>query len=569
MPSGAIQTSALLSTVAAHPENGASRPNPAFTDIGIHYAELPLPQGGSASAFPHPVTAAQVGGAVSVSFVNDFYNRLHFIPPVVDFAAVTSNTDRLVDVWNAFLTDQNLGIVTWDAGQEVGIQSGPAGPAVFQALQVTSYTFRALREGPSTLAGAFVFPLAGRNWQVPFSGTRAVIFPLRHNWRHNFTETAEYKTEIVHRTRKGKEQRRSHRVEPRRTVAMRGWLTGSDRDSMRRLLANWRGKPALVPVEPKRAPLADVSAGANTVSVTGTVPRWLVPGAQALIRSVQNPDGQVVSFSAVNGQTVTLTQALEQALEKPRLVLLHTGRLTGVVREAADTSNVSSLRLSFELAPGEDPAYATPGAAQTLLGGLEVFTLKPNWAREPEFEWADSIDKTDFGKGRIAYRELIEFPQITTEFYFTGARETKVAEIEDSYDRNLGQAGEFWVPSWVQDITPAFDLIGTTTTLRVEGLEVADAFSGLTTHRALWIETYSGEVLLREIRDLYAVSDLLGEGSVFEFVEAWPQTITPGEIKRISWLHRARFATDGLRIDWQTDTQANVKLNFTILEALT
>jgi len=568
MPSGAIQTRALHSKAADHPDRGVDRPNPAFSDTGIAYAGVALPRGGTTPAFPYPAPAVTASGASMAGFAGDFYNRLHFVPATVDFAAVTSDTDRLVEVWNAYLTEQELGAVSWDAGQKVGIQGGPAGPVIFKALQVTTYTFRALQEGPPALAGSFVFPLAGRDWRLPFAGTRAAIFPLRHNWEHSFTETAAYRTEIVHRTRKGKEQRRSHRVEPRRAVAMRGWLNGTARDAMRRLLANWRGKPALVPVEPRRANVADVGTGATALTLSDPAPRWLVPGIQALLRSSQDPDGLVISVSDVSGQTVTLTQALGAAADEPRLVLLQTGRLRGGVKEAADTNNLSSFRLDFDLAPGEDPAFAPPVAPVTTLGGLEVFTRKPNWAREPEFEWDDSNETTDFGKGRIAYRELLEFPQMVVEFYFSGLRDGAVSEIEDSFDRNLGQAGEIWIPSWVNDLEAAFDLIGTSSTLRVAGTEVADAYADLTTHRAVWIETHSGEVLLREIQDLYSVSDIHGEGSVFEFAVPWAATVTPGEIKRISWLHRARFSTDSLRIDWQSDNYANVKLNFTILEAL-
>ena len=56
--------------------------------------------------------------------------------------------------------------------------------------------------------------------------------------------------------------------------------------------------------------------------------------------------------------------------------------------------------------------------------------------------------------------------------------------------------------------------------------------------------------------------------SLITFSSPIPTTLTLDRIDRICWLHRARFASDTLSLEWLNDSLARIVVNLQSLEAL-
>jgi hypothetical protein len=178
-------------------------------------------------------------------------------------------------------------------------------------------------------------------------------------------------------------------------------------------------------------------------------------------------------------------------------------------------------------------------------------------------------------------RDLIDFNRGLTDSYAPQAFQTRLMtyayigrdSIEaqaalDFFCRMKGQAREFYMPTWENDIPLGNTIPGGSTHLRVKGTSFATAYGDSTMYQAITLFLWDGTIYNRVVTGINTVDDLLGQDTIISVSEAFPESIEVDDVRMISWLPVWRLASDTLTMAWKTNSVAQYQMAMKMLEDL-
>lgn len=393
------------------------------------------------------------------------------------------------------------------------------------------------------------------------------IWPLVPNWTNGVKETYEFKTEVI-TSRSGKEQRRALRTTPRRTVSYSALADGTLRQRAVAALVKSRGDAVLMgdPIRKVRTTSA-IPVGSSAATLR-SVPPWLLVGMTVGV--THRRQVEVFTVSGRMGNQVTLSPPSARAFPAG-------ANLTPMIKAwfskstafdtVTDSVAVVPVNVDLDLDPvnPQDPSpleqpgpgNVAPGAS-SWLGGREILTVRPNWSRAPSVTYANSAETVDYGRGRIARTFPVDFASIAHQFGFTAMQAADAHYVVDFFRRKKGRRGDFYIPTWTDDLTPISNIGATSFT--VEGRAVFDAYAGDTVHKAILILTKDGGAVP------YLLNGISLSGGNTRLTYDGSGTIPLENVRRICWMPVARFASDTLTVDWTTEAVAQIAVNAQSLE---
>ena len=504
-----------------------------------------------------------------VTFLEDFYNRIHFSPATIDFGAISQTVYREVSIWSAYLGGISLDTITTLAEASVAHLPPPSTPYTFLPLQTKAVRFTAAEYGVSRFFGYTTFGFSVGNYAIPTYGERSVLTELGPNWLPGMVETLSFLTEIVNVSRNGKEQRRALRYEPRRTLEYSLALWGANRNKVEAQLYKWRRRTTVVVLDPYRAKVVTgIAPGTLTVVVEGGVPRWAAAGVMVRVSHPLLPAGITSTIASKTNNTLTFTTGASVGWPSgTRLTWAMTARLEDKTKLSHLTDDATTVRMKYNSVPGVDPAY-TPSVNLNFFNGREIFLKKPNWKDSVAEEFQHYLSIVDFQRGKMEFYEHIDFAQAIRTVGFSGIREVDILEVSDFFRRQLGRLREFYYPTWQSDISVKFRILAGNSHLRVDGTDLALSYANQTTHKAVLIQLNNGTYIPMTINSIYTVNDDRGEDTIVSFTTPFTQGIELANVKLVSWLMRCRLASDNLEIKWLSDNKATTQLSFLSLEHL-
>lgn len=538
-----------------------------FIDASV-LAEATIPLGGSYAKADTPISGPAKNGAVANSYIDDFYYRFHAIPREVNFGSVADDTILPFLIWNAFFTEADFDAVTEEGVSGVTIGGTSTGYTA-NPLELIEFTGFAPRVGPPTINSIFTFDLTPaydsvqRSINVSFTGFRAVLPPWQINWSDNFAIEYEYRTEII-TSRNGAEQRRANRYQPRRKVRYSAAIWNDLLRKTRGQLQNARLKAFAIPEATRKVYTTAAVAAGEQVLTFVAVPSW-VETDRAVILSYADQRA-IFTVSAQDATTVTLAQT--NTLDWPVGSKIHpiiTGVLSDPTSAVLRTNIAMTADIEIMETPGTPP-LVNPAAATTTFNGREVFMRKPNWQQEPEDEIEHMRETVDFGFGYWQLFSPTDFHRATVRLNFTSFTEAQGREIIDLFDRMKGRQGEFYMPTWVQDIIPGRDFGGDSPVLYILGSDIAEEYGDSTTAKAIYIRKKDGTESFHQVTSIREVEEGGIVYTVLDFAESIIPDMLADDIELISWLYVWRFASDRLLVEWETDEVSICRPSFTILE---
>ena len=499
------------------------------------------------------------------SFFEDYYNRIHIIPMFVDFGAVASLVSRPIVVWNAYLRTVDLTGIEIFNGEDLTVE-GDVLPDQFLALGWDTYNIIALEKGTITINAtiSFVFN-APETVTISVSGVRAKVAPIEPNWSSDYTITYDFKTDMIV-TRSGKEQRRTLRSTPRKSLDFVGNPRGATLREFEQVMASWQNNPVIMPEYPRFAETTtELAVGFNEVEV-GSVPSWLVEDMLVVLshngdydtRNVLEIDGTTIRFTGVGYVAWPVGTKIHPGLS---------GRFATAISGSLLTNTVSSIRAAFDVTPASEPVVALPAAPQTF-NGRELYTVKPNWGNAPTVTFEAIRDEVDFGRGLTDSFAPVAFQTKTMIFSYVGRTLDEAQAALDFFCRMKGQAKEFYMPTWESDIPLGNTIPGGSTHLRVKGTSFATAYGDSTMYRAITVFLWDGTIYHRVVTGINTVDDLLGQDTIISVSEAFPESIEVDDVRMISWLPVWRLASDTLTMAWKTNSVAQYQIAMKMLEDL-
>lgn len=500
------------------------------------------------------------------SFFEDYYNRIHIIPMFVDFGAVASLTSRPVVIWNAYFRTVNLTGIEVFNGDDLSVE-GETLPADFLALGWKTYQIIAFEAGTVTINASISFEFdAPETVTISASGIRAKVAPIEPNWQQSLTLSYSFKTDMVE-TRSGKEQRRALRQTPRKTLEFTGNPRGATLREFEQVMASWQNNVVIMPEYPRYAELAsEMAIGANEITLTETAPDWVVEDALVVLsydgrydtRNVQEVDGTTVVFTGVGYEAWPVGTKIHPGLSC---------RFSESVTGSLLTNTVSSIRATFDVTPVSEPSVSVPAAPETF-NGRELVMVKPNWGSVPTVDFKAIRDIVDFDRGKTEVFTPVAFQSRVMTFTYLGRDFDTAEKALQFFCRMLGQAREFYMPTWEQDIIIKGTTASGSTHIRVSGTSFATAYGDSTVYKALTVFLWDGTIYHRVVDDIYAVDDLIGQDSIISVTEAFPELLDSDNVRMISWLPVWRHASDTLTVEWKTNSVAQYQMAMKMLEDL-
>jgi len=510
-------------------------------------------------------------GAFDRTFLDDYYNQIHFSPPVLDFGSVSSDTERTVYIWNAHIgRGAALLNINYDEALGLRVEGDPL-PRMLPPLGMASYRVVATENGSASIDGGiqwtFDIPYIHT---LPTGGTRARLLLAEPAWPPSgrpFRVEHSFST-AVSVSRSGREQRVANRTRPRKQVTFQTILTGEGFRRLRDAMWSWQHLPFCTPeVTRKAVTETSLGPGALTVRMEG-IPPWLLPDAQVVLVSGNNREIKAIESVDVSNREIEFKGA--SLAPFPAGSYLYPG-LTGFLRTEQNiprlTNNVASAEIQFDVQPLSEPIEELP-EPDLVFNGREVFLRKPNWANTVEGVFVHDVEVLDYGRGPIVRAAPIDFGSENRRATYLSRNYEEAEAIRALFYRMRGRQGEFYVPSWENDIALNGVSAPTSSGLNVAGHEFADTYADSTVHKAMFVQFTDGTILLRRVMGIEKASDDTGPQSVLSVDSNWGRLLSPETVVMAGWLYACRFVSDILLVEWVTDSVANIQLNYMTLEDL-
>jgi hypothetical protein len=517
--------------------------------------------GNIASNLPVDVQSLSYNGQIIKTYFNDYYNRIWVLPSQnVNFGEIGGIVEQTRLFWNSFLQEttvagiqQNIENVD-SIGLNVSQTIGPLATVLVRYITDES--------GPEQALGeiSYTFSIGGIK-VVTFEGRRSLRWPtedFKVNWGAAYEVEIEYRTDIFV-SRNGKEQRRAQRRKPRKRLTYQSIF---DYEKLRRynaILANRQTRTFTIPEETKTIKLsASANAGDSTLTFD-EIPAWVVVDTNYML--LLDSKREVVRVESISANTVTLSAGLQNNwFAGDYFVPVHTVRMATSISAPLVTNSVATVAQQWEVEPTTEP-FENGDIDYDTYEDLFVFAEKHNWGETLDVQKNYNREEVDFSKGRVRYFTPVDFPnQIRTSRILTDSVD-RMKNIENFFMRMRGRAGEFWIPTWERDLEVVSSVSDSTDRILCEGRELFDYYPGDRVFRNIMIQMVNGQRFYRRIESY----QLQGENTEVQVTEILPG-LELGDIEFVSFLVRARFASDTHTTSWLTREVPTANIAFQVLE---
>ncbi|RWF33720.1 hypothetical protein [Mesorhizobium sp.] len=401
----------------------------------------------------------------------------------------------------------------------------------------------------------------------------AVFLPIVPNWQNGVRDTYEFKTNVF-TTRDGSEQRRSERVQPRRSIEAAILLDGDRLRTFNDALHLARdGKVLVGDFSADSAILTETVADGGTVLTVDRIPAWLTGSMTCALLTGRKSRQITIDF--ISGNQIVLTTGVQGAVGQGATLLplvpasLGTSTTLSIYTTAIATS---SIKLAVE--PGTVVREADPlpfddgptGETTQVFGpaglfyGRYVLLRKPNYVQQPQMAFNMAFETVDYGRGVTKTFAPVPLVSRTLTATYMGMSHADVMAMLDVFIRARGRAGEIYVPTWGMDLPAIKGMSGSN--IRVAGTDFYNAYHSDPAHQAILIRKKDGTLVPKEIAGWQ-----IDSGDTLIATET-PIGATADEIELISWMFVARFASDTFTIQWVTKGVANITMSFVTLANL-
>lgn len=416
--------------------------------------------------------------------------------------------------------------------------------------------------------------------EVPVNGFRAEMVGVDPNWRNSYRVSRAYKTDVF-TSASGESQRRALRETPRKTIEFTNQFVGQDLKDFQTTLSVWQNRDFMAPELTRFERITSaVEAGSSFVDLA-VVPDWLMAGG--LVALVDGGRGEPYAVDSISDGRIYFTGPLLSSWpEGSRLCHAAAGRLSASFNMPRQSSQVSQCLLALDVHPGSEqypvlfevptdtifpgltegpdmyPLTNVPVNAPRVYyhDGEEIFLLRNNWGESVTEGRQWPVYANDFDTGVVEYESDIEFG--TRVFSGTILCETPERRryMQGFFDRMRGAQGNFWMPTWENDLPLAGDVIGEASTLRVTASRTARLLLGNAVYREIAVVTHTRQLYTNSILDV----EMQGSVAVLTVRDPWPDNLALDDVLMVCWMPAWRLSSDEQAEQWLSSSVGQVVL---------
>lgn len=507
-----------------------------------------------------PVT---LSGALHESSFETYYGRVWFVP--LDFGSIISTETLPGMMWNA--SDHQVEITSILSSGDTGLSVDPGlvGSVVLPMAELP-VPVTVVPTGEADVAGVFRVNLDDASYaDLHVSARRVRFWQFPPNWDSEVDVTLEYRTEVI-TSHEGDEQRIAVRQTPRKNISYQAIASARGFRSFAAFMNVHQRKVSFIPEFGRGAYLAlPTTTGDDVIEIAEAVD-WMQVGQTIVLFDGGVTDHRVElrSIVDVDGQSVTLNIPLKQDWEVGAKVYPAVeGQLPATISSRMNTNNTATISMNFDVAPGTEIPL-DPGSPAVVHDGREVLLKRPNWADLPTADFEALRDQVDYGFGRTSHFTPVDFNNRMLKATYLGKDRDEVEDFMRFFCRQMGQRGEFFMPTFTEDLIMTAAATSASPLMRVEGAEIANDFGDRKVYRNIAVFLDDGTRIIRTVSSMTVSDD--GADTIITLSSNWGRNFQPSAVLMACWLPLWRFASDALTVSWVTDGAAQFAVNLKTLE---
>lgn len=381
------------------------------------------------------------------------------------------------------------------------------------------------------------------------------VFAFRPNWKTQFTDRLEWKTE-VHVSRNGTEQRIKLRDVPRRTWSFSITAARDEFQLLDTLLASKQSAFVTVPFWPDKSNVAIGSAIGTTIFAIDTVDRDYYIGGPVVIGT--GPlNCEELKVAAITPYQITVEiGCLQQWPAGSFIAPARQCRFSQSLSVSRPTAKITTMPITLTVndvtavTPWFDPAY--------VYKTLDVHVRKPNRAEDVTVEYKRMAELIDFDTGIIELDDAAKRPFNVRSYSYLLRDRATIAQFRAWLHQRAGQLNPFWSPTWERNLEPISPLAGTATmTLVNQGMNIL--FDGLPGRTDAALRQANGSWQFKGINAFAAAFGTPTQETV-TFDSATNVAGNASEFALCCFLERVVLNADAVEIVYHTGTVATSSL---------
>lgn len=506
--------------------------------------------------YQYPQNSINHPGALGVSYFDDFYNTLHFLPNTIDFGNIVSDKIETVRILNAFLRPSVIESVTLPLDDNLVVTQPETTPFSIPPLGEVEYTVQTTSEGAPSFKDNIVFQVDSISYVIPILGKRVVLFPHAPNWGRGVQESIIWKTDIVTSFR-GNEQRIQLRSKPRQELSFSVTIQGNELHTFRNLMMGWQNREYAIPLWHDQSRLSDSAiAGQITVNLD-TLNRDFADNTLGLIFNKYN-EYEVIEITTVSEGSLLLGKSLAKDWSLGTKVYpLRSGRLPDSVNGSAPVTGAMVANLNWMITPVLNTVTIPLINPEIVHHGQEFFPLRHNWARELPVSHEYKSEIFDPLIGPWDEQQNIDYPSFQTTYKLSLLDKQSLSQIKALLGRLSGRLKTVLLPSLTKDFELVGDIVITATsfTVKHQGFSAYDLSK---INKAIYIKFSDGTF---HLSDIVSVNELDEETEVIQIAEPFEVNRSVDEVTTIQLVRLGRSVSDGFTINHLSDTVSEVDIS--------
>ena len=484
---------------------------------------------------------------------DDFYNRVHVRPHLIDVGNMTERLVFEVELFNAFLTAVVLTDVD-GIGVDGMVLSGLDPPLTILALTSAFGELEILLAGPAAIDGRQVFSFSrGPDLALRVIGTRLVTFGLAPDWSKTVKESLIYWTDVLE-SRDGTEQRIIMRPLPRWRLTYEVLEADLPAGLLDNLLAGWGGRSFVVPLWHRKSRLTSPVRPGDVDVPCETAGRGFGSGDLCVLwRDATRCDTLEVQAVGAHGLVTARPAGGEYGSG-----YCAPARLCHLVGDECGISAVASNLLEAELVfEADEPEPVEPAPLPAFLDGLGLFPYGHDFASARPRRLVRSMNTYDSGLALFSREDRRGWPvdHVSVEDVMLGGLEA--LEAFKGFVQSVGaRAKAFWLDLNEDSLRLTRRIEAGTRLMYVADVAYGLLASGLPARRRLLLLTRKGRFTALVNSYLQTVEGDL----MLELDDAWSVDLEPWEVGRLGFLVKARLDQDEFVLEHLVDDVARVSL---------
>lgn len=493
--------------------------------------------------WPVSTTPLARSGHIAISYFNDYYNRVHITPRVLDIGNLLSVQTRDVSVWNAWLAPKALSSIG-ESGTTGLTESGIAAPTTFAPLEERTYSVTVDINGPAAISARYTFVFPDESPTLEVTGRRVVVFSYPPNWANSVNESYEWLTDVLE-AYGGVEQRIGLRGVPRRGLSYS--MATTDRHAsnlLETLLLGWQARVFAVPVWTDCQILASALPVGATSIPCETSGYEFAPGDIVVLWRAHDAY-EAVETLAVNAGSIDLASATLAAWPAGTRVLpVRLGRLASAQKLNRDTDHHFSGRVAFRF--DDHPGWPAEDIGDTYLG-YRVYPLKPNWAGDIDVELMRKLAELDYNTGSRWLGDESGLANIIKRWRWTHGSRAEIVAFRSWLSARKGRLVPFWSETQGEDMELTAPIGATDSSIQIRNIGYKRYLDGRADRRHVAIRTRAGAAYYRQIT---GATENSASVETLAIDSALGALVHPADVASLRFLHLTRLESDSIEIEW-------------------